>query len=273
MNHHSHHQLSGNNWVDWIPVLLICMGGLYYLFSYVYLISKGYKWRIWQVLSFLSGIVLLIVALLPSMMHWGHSDMRRHMVQHLLIAMYAPIFLVIGAPITLTLKVLPTKFSRSFFSIVKTRFFWFAAHPMTAFFLNIGGMYLLYLTPLYSESFKYPVLHYIIHMHFLASGYLFTWSIIGPDPAPNRPGFFIRLTMLFFSIWAHGFLSKLMYAYLLPENSPHNNFQIQEGAKLMYYWGDLSEIILAIILFLFWYYNKDRAEQNITLLKAPKIGV
>src|SRR5690606_483769 len=37
--------LSGNNWVDWIPVLLICMGGLYYLFSYVYLISMNMKYR------------------------------------------------------------------------------------------------------------------------------------------------------------------------------------------------------------------------------------
>ena len=264
MEESTHHHLSATSYTDWIPVIFICMIGFGYFSSYVFLLYRGKKWRSWQLASFVAGILLLTVAMLPSMMAWGHLDMRGHMVQHLLMAMYAPIFLVLGAPMTLILKILPPKSSRRFFSFLRSSFFRFAAHPVTAFLLNIGGMFVLYLTPLYNLSSQHPVLHHLMHLHFFAAGYLFTWSIIGPDPAPNRPSFYLRLAVVFVSIAAHSFLSKLMYASLLPENSLHNKIQIQEGAKLMYYWGDLSEILLIIILFTYWYYGRSRTRQSLS---------
>jgi putative membrane protein len=121
----------------------------------------------------------------------------------------------------------------------------------------MGGMYLLYLTPLYVESLSNPFLHYIIHFHFLAAGFLFTWSMIGQEPVAKRPTFHVRVLLLFISIAAHAFLSKFMYAYLYPLNSPHNNDQVREAAKLMYYWGDLSELLLATILFGMWYKKRN----------------
>ncbi len=174
-------------------------------------------------------------------------------MQHLLLGMFAPLFLVLGAPITLALKTLPVKAARSLTSLLRTKAFYLLSHPVTAFILNIGGMYLLYLTPLYVKSLGNPSVHYLVHIHFLAAGYLFTWSMIGPDPAPKRPSFLLRVAVLLTSIAFHAFLSKFMYAYLYPLHSPHSENQIREAAKLMYYWGDLSELLLAIALFTIWY--------------------
>jgi putative membrane protein len=189
--------------------------------------------------------------------------MRGHMVQHLLIGMFAPIFLVLGAPITLALKAFPVQVARRITTLMKSRFFQIVSHPVTALILNMGGMYVLYLTPLYNESFNNSYLHHMIHIHFLVAGYLFTWSIIGLDPVPQRPGLQIRVFALFISIAAHAFLSKLMYAYLLPLNSPHPDHQIREGAQWMYYGGDLSELFLTLVLFATWYQHRGRSKYGI----------
>jgi putative membrane protein len=180
-----------------------------------------------------------------------------HMVQHLLIGMYGPLFLVLSAPVLLALKALPVNSARTVTAILRSRVFFLLSHPVTTLFLNMGGMYLLYLTPLYVKSLFNPFLHYLIHFHFLAAGFLFTWSMIGQEPVARRPAFGIRVFVLFISIAAHAFLSKYMYAYLYPIHSPHSADQIREAAKLMYYWGDLSELLLAFVLFGMWYQTRN----------------
>ena len=91
--------------------------------------------------------------------------------------MFAPIFLVLVTPVTLALIALPVRISRNVTTLLKGKLFYFLSHPVTAFLLDIGGMYVLYLTPLYNLSLANYYLHYIIHIHFLAAGYLFTWSL------------------------------------------------------------------------------------------------
>ena len=263
MENYHPHEMPGSSLTDWHPVLIIGFIAAGYIWLLLRLRNKEKNWRLWRSISFMTGILLLCFALSPGVMEWGHVDMRGHMVQHLLIAMFAPIFIVLGAPLTLALKSLSVEISRKLTSFMKTGFFKIISHPVSAFILNTGGMYLLYLTPLYNLSLNNPFLHYFIHLHFFAAGYLFTWAMIGPDPAPEKPGLRLRVLVLFLSMAAHAFLSKLMYAYLLPFNSPHSAEQIREGAKLMYYWGDLSELVLAIVLFTGWYRNRSRREYRI----------
>lgn len=256
MQHHAHYQVHGTAFSEWIPLLLVAAVATVYLCSFCSVRNEKRGRDGWRTISFLLGSVLLAVSMLPSLMAWAHQDLRGHMVQHLLIGMYAPLFLVLGAPVTLALKVLPVNTARGVTAVLRSSVFYFVSHPITAFLLNIGGMYLLYLTPLYVESLANPILHYLIHIHFLAAGYLFTWSMIGQEPVPRRPTFNVRVFILFISIAAHAFLSKFMYAYLYPLNSTNSNTQIQEAAKLMYYWGDLSELLLAIALLALWYQRR-----------------
>ncbi|WP_412519323.1 cytochrome c oxidase assembly protein [Actinomadura madurae] len=52
---------------------------------------------------FLVGCALLAVAVSPPVDAFAGRDFRGHMLQHLIIGMYAPLFLVLGAPITVVL--------------------------------------------------------------------------------------------------------------------------------------------------------------------------
>jgi putative membrane protein len=67
---------------------------------------------------------------------------------------------------------------------------------VTALILNVGGLAVLYFTPLYAAAAQTPALHWVIHAHFLLAGYLFAWVIAGPDPAPRRPSVPARLVIL-----------------------------------------------------------------------------
>ncbi|AKD05244.1 cytochrome c oxidase assembly protein [Pontibacter korlensis] len=247
-----HHETS-TSIASYVPLLLIAAMLFIYLLGVISLQGHGKSWSYWRTLSFASGIGLLTIAMLPQMMQFAHHDIRGHMVQHLLIGMFAPIGLVFGMPVTLALKTLPKYTSRGITTVLGSNLFHVVGHPVTAFLLNIGGMFVLYLTPVYNTTLTSPSLHFLLHFHFLAAGYLFTWSIAGPDPAPRRPGFTLRVTVIFISIAAHAYLSKLMYARLLPVNSPHSAEQIQSAAQIMYYGGDLSELLLVIALFSAWY--------------------
>ncbi|MDQ3606961.1 MAG: cytochrome c oxidase assembly protein [Gemmatimonadota bacterium] len=225
-------------------------------------------WSGWRTASFVVGIVMLAAAVSPPLTALAHHDLRGHMVQHLLLGMLAPLALVLAAPATLALRTLPVHAARRVSALLRWRPLHTIAHPVTALVLNVGGMYLLYLTPLYAATLTSPLLHGLVHLHFLAAGYLFAWAIAGPDPAPRRPRMRTRLAVLFVAMAAHSTLAKLMYAYGWPRGTPHGLDQIRAAAQLMYYGGDLAELLLAVALFATWYRASGRRYERLRSLGA-----
>lgn len=222
---------------------------------------QGRGWGAGRALSFALGIALLAAASAPGAATWAHQELRGHMARHLLLGMLAPLALVHGAPATLLLRSLPVPSARRVSALLKHRLVRRLTHPLAALVLDVGSLYLLYLTPLFSLVHARPFLNAALHVHFLAAGYLFAASIAGPDPAPHRPRFPIRLAVLFAAIAAHGTLAKVMYAYGWPRGTGHDLAQIREAALLMYYGGDVAELLLATALFASWYRWRGRRVQ------------
>ena len=188
----------------------------------------------------------------PPLSGWAHHDLRGHMVQHLLLGMFAPLGLALGAPGTLLLRNVPVEVARRIVAFLHTRLVRILTHPATAALLDVGSMYVLYLTPLYALSLSNPLVHVLLHVHFVLAGYLFTWSIAGPDPAPHRPGMLTRLAVLVVAMGAHASLGKIMYGYGYPRGTRAGLAEIQAAAQWMYYGGDLAELLLAIAFFAMW---------------------
>jgi putative membrane protein len=254
-------------------VALLVVAGVFIL--YLVAVTRqnhlGRYWSSWRTASFGVGAVLLFAALAPPLADLAHHDFRAHMLQHILIGMLAPLGLVFGAPLTLAFRTLPVQASRSITAILHNRLI----HPVSAFVSNMGGMVLLYITPLYALTLTNPYLHSFMHLHFLVAGCLFTWAIAGPDPAPNRPGMRTRLLVLFLSIAAHATLGKLMYIYLWPHGTSHNAEEIRAAAQLMYYGGDFAELLLVIALFTIWYrrrgYHNSARQQKAVRPYQPSV--
>src|SRR5690606_29163078 len=88
MGHH-HGTTSGAD-VALVVVLLVA-GGYLLLSRRAGRRNPGRRWSRWRTASFLTGLALLAVALSPPVAPWAHDDFRGHMVQHMLVGMYAPL--------------------------------------------------------------------------------------------------------------------------------------------------------------------------------------
>jgi len=265
---HSHPGSSPGLWLVW---LLITGAVLMYALA----ASRRGGWSVWRSASFIGGGALLVVGFSTPVMAWAHADLRGHMAQHLLLGMFAPLLLVLGAPVTLLLGGLPAQAARRLVRVLDSPPARFLTHPVTAMALNIGGMVALYATPLYALSRELPWLHVLVHYHFVAAGCLFAWSIAGPDPAPRRPSLGLRGIVLFAALAIHGVLGKLMYAHGWPQGTPASLEEIRSAAQWMYYGGDLAEMLLLAALLSIWFRRetrlaKGRPASQLTAKQCPR---
>lgn len=219
--------------------------------------AKG--WGPWRTASFVAGGSLMAAASLPPIVTLAEHDFRWHMLRHLLLGMLVPLGLVLGAPVTLALRSLPARRRRVLATLLRSRALHAVANPWTALALDAGGLVALYLTPLYRLSATHPVFHHLVHLHFLLAGCLFAWVVAGPDPAPRRPSVPRRLVVLGVAIAVHAGLSQLMYAGLLVD-IPVPGPERRGAAEIMYYGGDIAELLLALAMVGTWRPARRRRE-------------
>ncbi|PZR53919.1 cytochrome c oxidase assembly protein [Xylanimonas oleitrophica] len=216
--------------------------------------ALGRPWSGWRTAAWCAGALLLAVAVSPPLVSTAHADPAGHMVQHLLLGMYAPLGLVLAAPVTLLLGAASPAWRRRTARLLGSRPVHVLSHPVTAGLLTSGGLAVLYLTSLYAASLHRPWLHALVSVHFVASGCLFASAVAGPDPVPRRPSTATRAVVLVLTAAAHAVLAKWLYAHAgtLPPGAGHTPAATERAAQWMYYGGDVAEVLLACALFAGW---------------------
>ncbi|CAM4267997.1 cytochrome c oxidase assembly protein [Paenibacillus tarimensis] len=210
----------------------------------------GRQWPLSRFVLWLLGVLSAAAAVVGPLAEQAHRMFQAHMAAHLLLGMLAPLLLVLSAPVTLALRVINTGASRRISRILRGACFGFLTHPVTAAFLNIGGLWILYTTELYALMQEHLLVHIIVHVHIFLSGYVFTASMIYIDPSPHRTGYVLRAVVMVTALAGHGILAKYLYASP-PEGVPA--VQAESGSLLMYYGGDGIHILLIVLLCVQWY--------------------
>ena len=222
--------------------------------GYIVLVLHDRNQRHWppaRPVLFVIGVVLMATALSPPVDSWADADFGGHMVQHLLLGMVGPLALVLGAPVTLLLRGLPHRHARGLGRLLNTGAVHRPTQPAVALGLSSGGLVLLYLTPLYDLSTRHDGIHLLVHVHLALAGILFAWVIAGPDPGPRRASVRTRLVVLGISIIVHASVSQLLYAGVLVQvHEPVE--QMRAAGSLMYFGGDIAELLLALALLVTW---------------------
>lgn len=208
------------------------------------------RWPIYRYICWVSGVLCAAIALIGPVADRAHENFTAHMAGHLFLGMLAPILLAYSAPMTLLMRTLNVGHARKLSRVLKSFPVSIFCHPVITSILNIGGLWVLYTTELYSEMHDYALLHMMVHLHVFLAGYLYTISIIYIDPIPHRYSFIFRTVVLILSLAAHGVLSKYIYAYP-PAGVPIE--QAQAGGMIMYYGGDIIEIGLIVLFCQQWY--------------------
>ncbi|MFI9508013.1 cytochrome c oxidase assembly protein [Nocardia sp. NPDC052566] len=183
-----------------------------YAMGVVKLRRRGDEWSPWRTVSWLTGCVVLLISTSSGLSAYGYGMFSFHMLQHMLLNMFIPVLLVLGAPMTLLLRAVPAAARDTIpgvrewiLSILHSRPTAIIAHPATALSAFVISLYGLYFTPVFEGLIRYHWGHVLMNVHFLIIGYLFYWGIIGIDPGPRRLPHLGRLGMLFAIMPFHAF--------------------------------------------------------------------
>lgn len=249
MEHNHVHYASGPSFEVLLALPFVLAALIYLLF--VLLSNRRHKrWPYYRYIYWILGVLSAAITLIGPIANLAHKNFTVHMVGHLFLGMLAPLLLVLAAPMTLLMRTLSVSSARRLSRILKSLPVSIYCNPVVASTLNIGGLWVLYTTNLYTSMQHNLILHLIVHIHVFLAGYLYTLSILYIDPAPHRYGFIFRAVVLILSLAAHGILSKYIYAYP-PVGVPRE--QAEMGGMIMYYGGDLIELILIFIFCQQWY--------------------
>ena len=186
--------------------------GSAYAFGYVRLRRRGDGWPVGRLVSWLAGCVMLLFTSSSGVKAYGSAMFSVHMAEHMTLNMFVPVLLVLGGPVTLALRTLPSAVHGQppgprewLLWLVHSKVTALLANPLTAFVLFVSSLYAVYFTPIFNTLIRYHWGHELMSVHFLLVGYLFFWGIIGIDPGPRRLPFLGRLGLLFAVMPFHAF--------------------------------------------------------------------
>ncbi|WP_203030099.1 cytochrome c oxidase assembly protein, partial [Frankia nepalensis] len=261
---------------DLLFATLVALGVAFYVAGVVRLRRAGASWPVGRAVSWLAGLAVVAFATNSGLGPYGRVLFSAHMIQHLLLMMLAPILLVLGAPVTLALRALPTGVTGTTRSarawllrITGSRWMRLVSHPAVTFALYALSLVVLYLTPLYGWVLRNHLAHLAMMVHFLAVGYLFFWLLIGVDPGPRRPSYPARIVLLFLSSAVHAFFGVILmmsnevvgasYYNLIDRPWGGSLLDVQQlGAGFAWSFGEIPSVAVLAALFFQWARTDER---------------
>ena len=257
-----------------VVVALVAMVGLY-LWGVRRLAARGDSWPLGRTVAWcVGGAGTIAIALLSVLGTYDTVLFSVHMVQHILLSMVAPVLMAVGAPITLLLRNLGGAGRRRVMAVLHSwpvRVLTWA--PLGAALMS-PHPYLLYVTGLYELSLSNEWVHNWVHVHFVMTGCLYFWPLLGVDPMPNRLPHYLRIFLIFITMPFHAFLGVIIMGSpeLIAENwylafnrawppSPIDDQNLAGG--IMWGAGDLISLVILSVFFVQWFKQSQREAARI----------
>lgn len=186
-----------------ITATIVLAAGLYF-WGVRRLAERGVVWsRSRQIAWYVGGLGTLAFATESGLAAYDTVLFSAHMVQHMLLAMVVPIFLALGAPVTLALRSLPRGGRSVLMSVLHSRAAKIVTFPAVGWGLFVASPFALYFTGWYPATLDNDLLHELLHAHFLLVGAIFFWPLIGLDPVPGRLPHPMRVLVLVTTLPIH----------------------------------------------------------------------
>jgi len=187
-------------------VLLVWVTGAY-LYGVWVLRSRGDAWPVGRTVAFVvAGMGTFGFATMSGLGAYDTALLSVHMVQHMLLSMVVPLFLALGAPVTLMLRTLPTRPRGWLLALLHSRVAKVLTFAPLTLLLFVISPWALYFTGWYDASLRSDLVHEMLHVHLVLVGSLFFWPLVGVDPVPGRVAYPFRLLMVFLTLPFHAFL-------------------------------------------------------------------
>jgi len=249
--------------------ILVMMVALY-VKGVIVLTKRGDKWPVGRTISFALGISVIDFATSGGLGVYAQFSFSYHMLAHMLLAMVAPIGLVLGAPMTLALRTLPqgrTPTERgvrgSLLAALHSKVGVFYTNPVVALLIFDGSLFALYFTDLFASMMQSHLGHLVMNLHFVAAGFLFFFVVIGIDPNPRKIPYLVQIVVLFAAMSIHAFFSiALMSSTTLIDKGYFASLQTpwltdlladqKLGASIGWAMGEVPILMALVATFINW---------------------
>lgn len=193
--------------LDPVPLIVaVWVSGIYLLGVWV-LRDRGDAWPLGRTVAFvIGGMGSFYVATSSGIGAYDTTLLSAHMVQHMVLGMVVPLFLALGAPVTLALRTLPRAPRGMLTRVLHSRVAKVLTFAPFTLALYIVSPWALYFTGWYEATLHSAYQHEMMHVHLVLVGSLFFWPLMGIDPLPNRMQYPFRLLMIFLTLPFHAFL-------------------------------------------------------------------
>lgn len=190
-----------------LPTILTAWVAGLYVLGVVRLRRRGDRWPVGRTVAFVGvGMGSFLLATTSGLAAYDTTLVSVHMVQHMVLSMIVPLFLALGAPVTLALRTLPPRPRRWLLAVVHSRVAKVLSFPPLAFGLYVVSPWALYFSGWYRASLEHVWVHELMHVHLVAVGALFFWPLVGADPIPGRVAYPFRVALAVGTLPFHAFL-------------------------------------------------------------------
>ncbi|SON61523.1 hypothetical protein MSIMFI_03037 [Mycobacterium simulans] len=177
---------------------------------------RGDVWPHGRTLAWLLGCACLLFVTSSGVGRYMPAMFSVHMAAHMGLSMLVPILLVLGAPVTLALRALPAARADPpgnrewLLAALHSRLSRVLTNPLVATVLFVAGFYGLYFGGIFDAAAGSHAGHMAMNAHFLLSGYLFYWVVIGVDPMPRPIPPLAKVAVVFLSLPLHAFFGVVL---------------------------------------------------------------
>jgi putative copper resistance protein D len=261
--------------VAWLAVALAAL----YLVGLWRLHRRGIAWPVLRTAAFLAGAASVFHVSASGLQSYGMALFSVHMVQHMVLTMISPLGLLLGAPVTLALRALPSSKGpagaprRLVLSGLHSRLGRFLSHPFFTVPLFIVSLYGVYLTPVFDDLMRSTVGHTLMLLHFLGTGLLFFGPILAIDPWPRRSGHGGRMLELMLPAPFHAFFgvivmmsnSLLLTSFATTPASWHIDPMWDQASAggIAWSFGEFPTVLVLTVVFFQWSKSEERSNRAV----------
>lgn len=195
---------------------LAVLGGALYLVGVRRLRRAGRPWPAGRTAAWLAGCAVLLVATSSGIGTYGPAVFSVHMVQHMLIATFVPVLLVLGHGMTMALDLAPDRMARRLVSLLDAPAMRVARNPAIAWAAVAVTLFGLYPTGLFDAVLQQHWAHLAMDAAFFLTGLALFWPVLGHSlPGGGLPAIG-RIVMVFAVMALHAAFSSWLLSRATP---------------------------------------------------------
>jgi cytochrome c oxidase assembly factor CtaG len=195
----------------WMLALVLLLGGCY-LAGVRHLRRRGERWPWTRSANFAGlGLGILIIATMSSFRAYFGTLFYMRSFQTILLLLLVPLFLALGQPVTLAIRVFPAAGDR-IQRAIRSRAARIVTFPAITTLSLVAVPFVMYFTTWYTAAFHSGAVREVTYLALMVPGYVFFWTLLRVDPVPKAYSYGVSLWITAVEVIGDAFLGLAVIA-------------------------------------------------------------